>query len=184
MEPRRVRGRRQGRLALWPRRRRHEGRHRLQRRGGAGLSRRERRQAERLDLVSDHRRRGRRRGQRHHQAAAMGGGARREIRPLRARRTQQCRGARRLHQDRPPRLAIRHALCRRRPGPRRLSASRRQSGAGYFAADRGAERRAARPRQRAIPGLEPRIHLGRCRQHRHQRDPGPGTREIQHPLQR
>ena len=57
-------------------------------------------------------------------------------------------------------------------GPRRLSASRGQSGAGYFAADRGAQRRAARPRQRAVPGLQPRIHLGRCRQHREQRDPG------------
>ena len=37
--------------------------------------------------------------------------------------------------------------------------------------DRGAQRRAARSRQRAVPGLEPRIHLGRCRQHRQQRDP-------------
>ena len=55
--------------------------------------------------------------------------ARREIRPLRARRADQCRSARRLHQGRPPRLAIRHALCRRRAGPRRLSASRGQSGA-------------------------------------------------------
>jgi succinyl-diaminopimelate desuccinylase len=48
----------------------------------------------------------------------------------------------------------------------------RQSGAGYFAADRGALRRAARSRQRPVPGLQPRIHLGRCRQHRKQRDPG------------
>ena len=126
---------------------------------------------QRLDLVPDHRRRGRRLRQRHHQAAEMGRRARREIRPLRARRALQCRGARRLHQDRPPRLAIRHALCRRRAGPRRLSASRGQSGAGYFAADRGAQRRAARSRQRAIPGLQPRIHLGRCRQHRQQRHP-------------
>ena len=110
--------------------------------------------------------------------------ARREIRPLRARRALQCRGARRLHQDRPPRLAIRHALCRRRAGPCRLSAPRGQSGAGYFAADRGAQRRAARSRQRAVPGLQPRIHLGRRRQHREQRHPRPGAREIQHPLQR
>ena len=58
-----------------------------------------------LDLVPDHRRRGRHRRQRHRQAAAMGGRARRDIRPLRARRAEQCRGARRLHQDRPPRLA-------------------------------------------------------------------------------
>ena len=44
-----------------------------------------------------------------------------------------------------------HAVCRRHPGPRRLSASRGQPGAGYFAADRGAQRRAARPRQRPVP---------------------------------
>ena len=142
------------------------------------------RQAKRLDLVPDHRRRGRRLRQRHREAVAMGRRARREIRPLRARRALQCRGAGRLHQDRPPRLAIRHALCRWRAGPCRLSAPRGQSGAGYFAADRGAQRRAARPRQRAIPGLEPRIHLGRCRQYRQQRHPRPGAREIQHPLQR
>src|SRR4051812_47674495 len=80
--------------------------------------------------------------------------------------------------------SIGHADCRRRAGPRRLSAPRRQSGAGYFAIDRGAERGTARPRQRAIPGLEPRIHVGGCRQSREQRDPGAGARQIQHPLQR
>ena len=84
--PRRVLRRGQGRLSLWPRRRRHEGRHRLQRRRGAAISRRQWRQAKRLDLVSDHRRRGRHLRQRHHQAVAMGRRARREIRPLRARR--------------------------------------------------------------------------------------------------
>ena len=119
-----------------------------------------------LDLVSDHRRRRRHFRQRHHQASEVVRRARREIRPLRARRAVECRGARRLHQDRPPRLAIRHALCRRRAGPRRLSAPRGESGAGYFAADRGALRRAARSRQRAVPGLQSRIHLRRCRQHR------------------
>ena len=46
------------------------------------------------------------------------------------------------------------------------------------------ERGAARSWQRAIPGVQPGIHLGRCRQHREQRDPGAGAREIQHPLQR
>ena len=70
--------------------------------------------------------------QRHGQAAAMGGGARREIRPLRARRADQSRGARRLHQDRPPRLAASaRFIVDGIAGPRRLSASRRQSGAGY-----------------------------------------------------
>ena len=50
-----------------------------------------------------------------------------------------------------------------------------KSGAGYFAPDRGAERRAARSRQRAVPGLESRIHLRRCRQRRHQRDSRTGA---------
>ena len=127
-------------LLVRPRRRRHEGRHRLQRRGCARLSRRKRRPAERLDLVPDHRRRGRHRRQRHREAVAMGGGARREIRSLRIGRTQQCRGTWRLHQGRPPRFAVGHALRRWHPGPCRLSASRVESGAGHSGADRGAER--------------------------------------------
>src|SRR5437763_911538 len=81
MEPWRVLGRGKGRFSLWPRRGRHEGRHCLQRRGGARPSRRPWRQAargrQRLDLVPDHRRRGRHFRQRHHQAIAMGSGARR-----------------------------------------------------------------------------------------------------------
>ena len=52
------------------------------------ISRRQWRQAERLDLVSDHRRRGRHFRQRHHQASEVVRRARREIRPLRARRAQ------------------------------------------------------------------------------------------------
>ncbi|GAC1333745.1 MAG: hypothetical protein NVSMB20_06770 [Bradyrhizobium sp.] len=47
-----------------------------------------------------------------------------------------------------------------------------------------AEQRAARSGQRAIPGFQPRIHFGRCRQHREQCDSRAGAREIQHPLQR
>ena len=174
MDARRVLRRGEGRFSLWSRRGRHEGRHRLQRRCGARLSERQWRQAakgrQRLDLVSDHRGRRGHFGQRHHQASEMVRRARRKIRPLRARRAVECRGPWRLHQDRPPRLAVRHALCRRRAGPRRLSASRRQSGAGYFAADRGALRRATRSRQRPVPGIESGIHLRRRRQHRWQRD--------------
>ncbi len=50
----------------------------------------QRRQAEtRLDLAAHYRRRGERRRQRHHKAPAMGGRARRKIRPLRSRRTEQ-----------------------------------------------------------------------------------------------
>ena len=172
MDSRRVLGRGEGRISVRPRRRRHEGRHRLQRRGCAGLSRRKRRPAERLDLVSDHRRRGRHRRQRHDKTVAMGGGARREIRSLRIGRTQQRRRTRRLHQGRPPRFAVGDAHRRRHPGPRRLSASRVESGAGHRGADRGAEQRAARSRQRAFPGVQSRIHLGRCRQYREQCDPG------------
>ncbi len=106
----------------------------------------ERRQ--RLDLVPDHRRRGRHRRQRHRQADAMGGRARRKIRSLRARRTQQCRGTRRLHQDRPPRLAVRHAVCRWRAGACRLPAPRVKSDPGHRGADHRARQRAARSGQR------------------------------------
>ena len=67
--------------------------------------------------------------------------------------------------------SIGHALRRRHAGPRRLSAPRRQPRAGYCAPDRGAQRRAARSGQRAVPGIEPRIHLGRRRQQGQQRDP-------------
>ncbi len=116
-----------------------------------------------LDLAPDHRRRGERRGQRHDQAAAVGGGARRDIRSLRARRAEQRRGARRHHQDRPARLAQRHAGRHRQAGPRRLSRSRRQSDPRPGHADRRAAG-AARPGQRAVRSVEPRIHLGRRRQ--------------------
>ena len=88
MDAWRVLRRGEGRLSLWPRRGRHEGRHRLQRRRGAAISRRQWRQAKRLDLVPDHRRRGRHLRQRHHQAVEMVRRARREIRPLRARRAR------------------------------------------------------------------------------------------------
>ena len=58
-----------------PRRRRHEGRHRLLRRG-CRPPHREPGRAARLDLAADHRRRGRPGDQRHGQAARLGGGAR------------------------------------------------------------------------------------------------------------
>ena len=54
--------------------------------------------------------------------------------------------ARRHHQDRPARLAERHARGHRQAGPRRLSAPRRQSGARPRHADERADGRAARPR--------------------------------------
>ena len=96
------------------------------------------RQAEGLDLVPDHRRRGRHRGQRHREAAAMGGRARREIRPLHSGRADQSADARRHDQDRPARLAERHAGRHRHAGARRLSGARRQSGARPRHADRRA----------------------------------------------
>ena len=45
-------------------------------------------------------------------------------------------------------------------------------------------RRTARQRQRALSAVEPRIRLDRCRQQGVERDPGAGTRALQHPLQR
>ena len=117
------------RRAVRPRRGRHEGRDRLQDCGRARLSRGARRQAERLALVSHHRRRGRHRGQRHREAVAMGGGARREIRPRHSGRADQSAKAWRHDQDRPARLAERHAGRNRHARARRVSGTRRQSGA-------------------------------------------------------
>ena len=54
-------------------------------------------------------------------------------------------GARRHHQDRPARLAQRHAGDHRQAGPRRLSGARRQSGARPGRAHGRADGRAARP---------------------------------------
>ena len=172
-----------GRHALRPRRGRHEGRHRRFRRRGARLSRRQWRQAERLDLAPDHRRRGERRGQRHHQASEMGGRARRKIRSLHSRRAEQCRSRGRHHQGRTARLAQRHADRHRPPGPRRLSRARRQSDPRACHADRRVAG-AARPRQRAVRAVESRIHLGRCRQSDGQSHSRRSARAFQHPLQR
>ena len=136
-----VRRRDRGRHALRPRRGRHEGRDRLCAGRRARSSRRARRQAQGLDLVPDHRRRGRHRRQRHGEAAQMGGRARRKIRPLHPGRAEQRGGARRHHQDRPARLAERHAGHHRQAGPRRLSGARRQSGARTGHADERADGR-------------------------------------------
>ena len=146
-------GRRQP--ALWPRRGRHEGRHRLRGRRRARSSRGQWRQTEGLDLVPDHRRRGRHRGQRHAQAFAVGGRARRKIRSLHPGRTEQPGRARRHHQDRPARLAQRPSDRHRPARPCRLSAARRQSDPRAGDAGCGAAGRAARRRQRAV--CRPRI---------------------------
>ncbi len=118
--------------------------------GGARLLGGAWRQAEGLDLVPDHRRRGRHRGQRHGEAVAMGGGARREIRSRHSGRADQSADARRHDEDRPARLAERHAGRDRHAGPRRLSGARRQSGAQHRRADGRDQRRADRQRHRAF----------------------------------
>ena len=68
----------------------------------------------------------------------MGGGARRKIRSLHSGRADQPEHARRHDQDRPARLAQRHADRDRHAGPRRLSGACRQSGARHGRADRRA----------------------------------------------
>ena len=179
-----VRQRSRGRRAVRARRGRHEGRDRLQDGGGARLSRRAWRQAERLDLVPDHRRRGRHRGQRHHQAAAMGGRARREVRPRHPGRADQSAEARRHDEDRPARLAERHARRHRHAGTCRLSGAGGQSGARHHDPDACDQCRADRPRHRAFRTVEPRVHLDRRRQQDREPDPGGSARPLQHPLQR
>ena len=95
----------------------------------------------------------------------------------------ECRGARRLHQDRPPRLANRYALCRRRAGPRRLSAPCVQPGAGYFTVIAALSDEPLDQGSRSFR-LPISNYLRRRRQYRQQRDPRPGARKVQHPLQR
>ena len=102
----------------------------------------------------------------------MGGRARREVRPCHPRRADQSAKARRHDQDRPARLAERHARRHRHAGPRRLSAARRQSGARPRDADACDQCRADRPRHRAFRAVEPRVHLDRHRQPDREPDPG------------
>ena len=71
-----------------------------------------------------------------------------------------------------------------RAGPCRLSRARRQPDPAPARDARRADRRAARRRQRLLPALGAGDHLGRRRQPGHQRDPGRGARDLQHPLQR
>ena len=114
----------------------------------------------------------------------MGGRARREVRSLHPRRADQSANARRHDQDRPARLAERHADRHRHAGPCRLSAAGRQSGARARDADRRDQRRAARRRHGAFRPVEPGIHLDRRRQQDRQPHSGRGARALQHPLQR
>ena len=126
----------------------------------------------RLDLISDHRRRGRRRGQRHHQAAAMGAARGEKFdhcvlgEPSNVKRSAT--PSRSAAAARNPARSIVDGIQGHVAYPHRAS----NPVPDIAKADRGAERRTARQGQRAIPGLEPRIHLGRCRQCRQQRDSG------------
>ena len=74
---------------------------------------------------------------------------------------------------------------RQRPaGPRRLSASRRQSGARADDAGRCAAGPGLRHGHQGFPADQPRGDLDRCRQSGDQRHPGEGDSHLQHPLQR
>ena len=86
--------------------------------------------ARRLDLAAHHRRRGRAGDQRHAQGAGLDEGAGRAARSLPRRRAHQRQAHRRGDQDRPARQPERLAEGDRRARPRRLSASRQQSGQG------------------------------------------------------
>ena len=92
--------------------------------------------------------------------------------------------ARRHGEDRPARQPEREDHRARHAGPRRLSASRRQSGAPPGARRRGADRRAARRRQRLVRAVQPAVHQPRRRQHGDQRDPRRRARDAEHPVQR
>ena len=180
-----VRRRDRRRRAVRPRRGRHEGRHRLQGRGGARPSRRARRQAEGLDLVPDHRRRGRHRGQRHAQAAEMGGRARRKIRPLHARRAEQpstSSATRSRSAGAARRTACWSSPARRATSPIRERADNPVRGLVTLMGALKAEPLDNGSAQ--FDAVEPRIHLDRCRQHDRQSHSRRGARALQHPLQR
>jgi succinyl-diaminopimelate desuccinylase len=132
----------------------------------------------RRDQLPDHRRRGGR-GRGRHRPGRPGPGRRgRDHRPLHRRRADQRQPAGRHGQDRPARQHQRLDRRRRRAGPRRLSAPRRQPDPGADRhpeppAEPGAGRRLYR-----LPALEPGSHHGRRRQHRHQRHPGHGRARV------
>ena len=111
------------RRALWPRRRRHEGRHRVLCRRGPRPSQCQRRQADKGSLsfliTGDE------------EGVAVNGTVKLlQWAAARGETFDNCivgepsssRGSWRYHQGRPARLAQRHAHCHRAPGPRRLSA--------------------------------------------------------------
>ena len=145
----------------------------------------QRRQAKRLDLVPDHRRRGRHLRQRHHQAAASGppSAARNSIIACSASRPMSrcsATASRSAAAARSPARSIvdgvqGHVAYPHRAGNPVPDISRLIVALSDEPLDHGSAQ---------FQAVEPRIHLGRCRQHRRQRDPGAGAREIQHPLQR
>ena len=150
-------GRNRRRPADRPRRRRHEGRHRLFHRGSRAA--RARRKAGReLRLAAHHRRRGRPLDQRHRQADRMGGCARRALGRRDRRRADQHRRDRRHDQDRPARVSFRHDHSSRGAGTRRLSASGRQSRLQHAAL----ARRAGAPARRGDRPL-PRHEISKSR---------------------
>ncbi len=113
------------RLAVRPRRRRHEDVDRGVRRRGRGIRRRASRPS-RLGRVPDHVRRGRSRDRRHRARLRRAEGARRDARLLHRRRAELGRAPRRHDQERPPRHAVRPSRRQGRAGPHRVSATRGQ----------------------------------------------------------
>ena len=139
--------------------------------------------AEWLDQSADHRRRGGSRGGRHGARAGMDGGKRPDSRFLHCRRADLSGEARRHGEDRPARQPECEDHGARHPGPRRLSASCRQSGASPRARRCGADRRAARCRQRLVRTVQPAVHQPRCRKHGDQRHPRHRECDAEHPVQ-
>ena len=170
-----LRRRDRARRDVWPRRRRHEGRHRLLRRRG-GAARREARRAQGLGVVPDHRRRGRAVDQRHGQAARLGGRQGRSLGRGDRRRADQSRAAWRHDQDRAARLAVGRDHRQRPPGPFRLSASGRQSAARADAACRRAAQAALRRGHQRFSADQSRGDVDRCRQPGGQRNARPRQR--------
>ena len=179
-----VRRRDRRRRALRPRRGRHEGRDRLLPRRGARLSEGQWRPAARLAVVPDHRRRGVGRHQRHAQAAGLAEGARRDARCLPGRRAGQREA-----------VGDQIKIGRRGYVNARLIVHGKQGHSAYGERAenpipklaRIIDRLSSTPLDagtRALPALEPAGHHRLGAEHGHQRHPGLGARQLQHPLQR
>ncbi len=136
-----------------------------------------------LDQPADHRRRRRPSSGWHGARAGVDAGQRSDPRLLHCRRTHLPGDAGRHGEDRPAWQPECQNHRARQPGPRRLSAARRQPCSPAGPHRRCTDRSSAGRRQCVVSAIQPAVHQYRRRQSGDQRDPGRGQRDAEHPLQ-